>query len=210
MENKKENRAFNEMYIVAKKRLEGKSPIEIAKNSGAEFDEEKSILKIKSLDAIFELEYPTYDMKEKRDDWQILTLLHYLDLADNTSILSKQIKFGELKDGLIRGARFDKTVEAELERFLKNKDEKQVIEVFKSLDAEFIDSKADLSAVFYIYPYYPVTISVWFEDEEFPPTGKMFLDKTADHYLTIEDAVGVGELMIKIINERYKKLYCKK
>ena len=84
MENKKENRAFNEMYIAAKKRLEGKNPIEIAKNSGAEFDEEKSILKIKSLDAIFELEYPTYDMKEKRDDWQILTLLHYLDLADNT------------------------------------------------------------------------------------------------------------------------------
>ena len=198
------------MYIAAKKRLEGKNPIEIAKNSGAEFDEEKSILKIKSLDAIFELEYPTYDMKEKRDDWQILTLLHYLDLADNTPILSKQIKFGELKDGLIRGERFDKTVEVELERFLKNKDEKQVIEVFKSLDAKFIDSKADLSAVFYIYPYYPVTISIWFEDEEFPPTGKMFLDKTADHYLTIEDAVGVGELMIKIINERYKKLFCKK
>ena len=75
-------------------------------------------------------------MKEKRDDWQILTLLHYLDLADNTPILSKQIKFGELKDGLIRGARFDKTVEAELERFLKNKDEKQVIEVFKSLSIQ--------------------------------------------------------------------------
>lgn len=34
MENKKENRAFNEMYIAAKKRLEGKNPIEIAKNSG--------------------------------------------------------------------------------------------------------------------------------------------------------------------------------
>ncbi len=49
---------------------------------------------------------------------------------------------------------------------------KQVIEVFKSLDAKFIDSKADLSAVFYIYPYYPVTISIWFEDEEFPSTGK--------------------------------------
>ena len=31
MENKKENRAFNEMYIAAKKRLEGKNPIEIAK-----------------------------------------------------------------------------------------------------------------------------------------------------------------------------------
>ena len=206
MENKKENRAFNEMYIAAKKRLEGKNPIEIAKNSGAEFDEEKSILKIKSLDAIFELEYPTYDMKEKRDDWQILTLLHYLDLADNTLILSKQIKFGELKDGLIRGARFDKTVEVELERFLKNKDEKQVIEVFKSLDAKFIDSKADLSAVFYIYPYYPVTISVWFEDEEFPVSGKIFLQDHADHYLSVEDAVTVGEILLQKLSEAFSSL----
>ena len=57
MENKKENRAFNEMYIAAKKRLEGKNPTEIAKNSGAEFDEEKSILKIKSLDAILFLNF---------------------------------------------------------------------------------------------------------------------------------------------------------
>ncbi|MBU5337024.1 DUF3786 domain-containing protein [Intestinibacter bartlettii] len=210
MENKKENRAFNEMYIAAKKRLEGKDPKEIAKNAGVEFDEQTSTLKVKSLDRVVELEYPSYDMKEKRDDWQILTLLHYLDLADNTPILSKQIKFGELKDGLIRGARFDKTVEVELERFLKNKDEKQVIEVFKSLDAKFIDSKADLSAVFYLYPYYPVTINIWFEDDEFPATGKMFLDKTADHYLTIEDAVGVGELMIRVINQRYEELYCKK
>ena len=32
MENKKENRAFNEMYIDEKKRLEGKNPTEIAKN----------------------------------------------------------------------------------------------------------------------------------------------------------------------------------
>lgn len=207
---KKENRAFNEMYIAAKKRLEGKNPVEIAQNAGVEFDEEQSILKVKSLDSIFELEYPTYDMKEKGNDWHMLTLLHYLDLADNTPVLSKPIHFGELKDGLIRGTRFDKTMELELERFLKDKDEKQVIEVFKSLKGEFIDSKADLSAVFYIFPYYPVTISIWFEDEEFPATGKMFIDKTADHYLTIEDAVGVGEIMIKILNDRYNKLYCEK
>ena len=90
---------------------------------------------------------------------------------------------------------------------MKNKQPQEVIEVFKSLDGKIIDSKADLSAVFYIYPYYPVTLNIWFEDEEFPATGKIFLDKTADHYLTIEDAVGVGEIMLKAINDRYIKLY---
>ncbi|MDY5210919.1 DUF3786 domain-containing protein [Intestinibacter sp.] len=207
MSNKKENRAFNEMYIAAKKRLEGREPLEIAQNSGAEFDEKTSTIKIKSLDRIVEISYPTYDISENRDDWQVLTLLHYLDLADKTPVSYKLIHFGELKDGLIRGARFDKTAEFELERFLKNKQPQEVIEVFKSLDGKIIDSKADLSAVFYIYPYYPVTLNIWFEDEEFPATGKIFLDKTADHYLTIEDAVGVGEIMLKAINDRYIKLY---
>ena len=179
MENKKENRAFNEMYIAAKKRLEGKNPIEIAKNSGAEFDEEKSILKIKSLDAIFELEYPTYDMKEKRDDWQILTLLHYLDLADNTPILSKQIKFGELKDGLIRGARFDKTVEVELERFLKNKDEKQVIEVFRNqMDANLI----------------------------YVDASDRFLDKLKDINEPEEKRKVIGKEFIRVFEEEARKL----
>ncbi len=206
-QGKKENRAFNEMYIAAKKRLEGKSPVEIAKNAGVEFDEEKSVFKVKSLDEVIELSYPSYDISTEKNDWQILTILHYLDLADNTPVLSQPIHFGELKDGIIRGVRFDKTAELELERFLKNKQEDKIINVFKSLDGKIIDSKADLSVVFYLYPYYPVTLNIWFEDEEFPAEGKMFVDKTADHYLTIEDAVGVGELMLKVINDRYTELY---
>ena len=52
MEDKKINRAFNEMYIAARKRLENKSPLDIAKNTGVEFCEETSTFKIKSLDKI--------------------------------------------------------------------------------------------------------------------------------------------------------------
>ena len=40
MEDKKINRAFNEMYIAAKKRLDNKSPIDIANKAGIVFCED--------------------------------------------------------------------------------------------------------------------------------------------------------------------------
>ena len=37
---------------------------------------------------------------------------------------------------------------------------------------------------------------VWFADEEFPASGRLLLDESAPHYLTIEDAVTVGSLIL--------------
>ena len=130
MEDKKIYRAFNEMYIVAQKRLENRSPIDIAKKAGGVFCEDTSTLKIKSLDKTIELIYPSYEPKQKLEDWYILILLHYL-----------------------------------------------------------------------------VTLNIWFADEEFKVSGKMLVDKSADHYLTMEDSVMVGEFMLRCISERYKQLY---
>lgn len=70
-------------------------------------------------------------------------------------------------------------------------------EVCKELGAEFIESNADLCAVFSYLPLYPVTLKIWFADDEFPATGRLFLDKNADCHLTVEDAVTVGEVILK-------------
>lgn len=42
-------------------------------------------------------------------------------------------------------------------------------------------------------------INIWFEDEEFPASGKMLLDGSADHYLTVEDAVTAGTLVLELL-----------
>ena len=49
------------MYIAAKKRLDNKSPIDIANKAGIVFCEETSTLKVKSLDRTVELIYPSYE-----------------------------------------------------------------------------------------------------------------------------------------------------
>lgn len=55
--------------------------------------------------------------------------------------------------------------------------------------------------------HYLVTLNIWFADEEFKVSGKMLVDKSADHYLTMEDSVMVGEFMLRCISERYNQLY---
>ena len=38
-------------------------------------------------------------------------------------------------------------------------------------------------------------------DEEFPASGRLLLDSSADHYLTIEDAVTVAEILLEKIGQ---------
>ena len=66
----------------------------------------------------------------------------------------------------------------------------------RSLGAELLPSNADFCARFDFAPRYPIWLKVWFADEEFPASGRLLLDESAPHYLTIEDAVTVGSLIL--------------
>lgn len=200
--SKKENRAFIEMLLPAKERLRSKDPESIARNSGAVFDARDSVFRIKCLNQTIVIDYPSYHIDAELDEWFVLLLLHYLDLADGMPVTTQLVPFGGLKDGLIRGTKFDRTMDQGLSSFLAGKQPEQILEVCRALDAQVIDSRADICAVFPLFPNYPVTVNIWFADEEFPASGKMLLSKSADHYLTVEDAVVAGEMLLKILNER--------
>ena len=66
-----------------------------------------------------------------------------------------------------------------------------------ALGAELLPSNADLCARFPFLPRYPLWLRLWFGDEEFPASGRLFLDESAAHYLTVEDAVTVGGLLLE-------------
>ena len=123
-------------------------------------------------------------------------ILHYLALADGTAVSDQIITYGGLKEGLIRGTKFDHDMEKELRRFLNRKTPDSVRKICKALGAEFTDGNADLCAVFHFLPKYPVWLKVWFADEEFEASGKFYVSKSADHYLSMEDAVTVGEILL--------------
>ncbi|MDO5411469.1 MAG: DUF3786 domain-containing protein [Lachnospiraceae bacterium] len=196
-----ENRAFLEMLKPAVRRLQNRSALEIAQNAGIVFDERLSRFEISSLGQEIRIEYPSCKLSEELENWHTLILLHYLDMADGTPLSREWISFGNLRDGMIRGTKFDASAEAGLQKFLAGKSEAEIKKICEKLGADFPETKADLSAGFWLFPRYPVLLNIWLEDDEFPASGKMLVNKSADHYLTVEDAVTAGEVIIAKLYE---------
>ena len=198
------DRTYQNMLAAAKARLIGKDPYNIAEKAGVIFDEKKSCYLVPSLGKEYAITYPDYDCAGKLENWHHLVILHYLDLADGALPYGKLTSFANLKDGLIRGSKFDVTVETELQKLLNGKSPEHVEAACKALGGKIKKSKADLCVELPCLPMYPVTVNVWFADEEYPAVGKMLLDESADHYLTVEDAVTVGGLILERLAENLK------
>lgn len=195
----KNHRAFQQMLQPAKERIRLHAPEEIAKKSGAVFHETGSFFELQSLNQKIRITYPDCIFQPQIDEWHKLVILHYLDLADGTVVSSQMISFGALKDGLIRGSKFDRDTESMLQKLLGGKTQEQICEICKCLGAEFVKDRADMCAIFPFLPHYPVWLKIWLADEEFDVSGKLMISKSADHYLTVEDAVTVGEILLSLL-----------
>ncbi|MDO4622900.1 MAG: DUF3786 domain-containing protein [Eubacteriales bacterium] len=193
------NRAFQNMRQDALHMLEGKQPELIAKRAGVIYDAEKQEFLVPSLGKKYRFSFPGYEESEEMDTWHHLSVLHYLNLADGTPAAESPCSFGELPDGLVRGGKFDRTAAEALGRFLSRHTEAEVRARVLELGGEIIDGKADLSVRLPYLPQYPVFINIWFADEEFPASARMLVDKNSWHNFTIEDAVTVGEYILRVL-----------
>lgn len=191
-----DNRAFQQMLLSAKERICVHAPEEIAQKSGAVFQKDKSFFELQSLDQRIQIAFPECKFQPWIDKWQQLVILHYLDLADGTEVSPEMVSFGALKDGLIRGTKFDHDMERKLGGFLAGMTREQLCRVCERLGAQLVEERADLCAVFPFLPRYPIWLKVWFADDEFEASGKLLVSRSADHYLAIEDAVTLGELLL--------------
>lgn len=193
------NRAFSEMQKVAVDRLTGRDPDDIAFKAKVSFDREESCFVLSSLGKTITVRCPDYEMKPDIQQWQQLVILHYLDLADGTPLSDREIAFSQLRDGMVRGYDFDRRAEEAIRR-LGQRPEAQIRSLCAGLGASFIPSKADICAVFPFLPNYPITLNLWLKDDEFDASGRLLLNGSADHYLTVEDAVTAGSILLDALD----------
>ena len=191
------DRAYGEMFAAAKERLEKKDPAAVAQNTGAIWEPEASLLRLSTLGEEIAISWPTCTEEPQLENWHHLVLLHYLDLADGTPLAGRPMAMGEMKDGMIRGAKFDLTAERSFGRFLRGKNEEQILAVLESLGGTRCSGKGDITMKIPFFPMLPVYLNIWLADDEFPASGKMLVDASADHYMMIEDAVTVGEILFR-------------
>ncbi len=194
MEN---NRAFQEMFQAAKQMLSGKAPADMAGKAGVDFD--GASFHIPSMGKMLTFSYPEYICTAPIHDWHYLTVLHYLHLADGSPVTGEPMTMADMPAGLIRGTKYDRTVARALTGFLNGKTEAQVKALLQDLGGQFLPGKADLNVRLPFLPRFPLYLNIWFADEDFPPSARLLVDRCAEHYLTIEDAVSIGDVVMELL-----------
>lgn len=193
----RENRAFEQMRKVAVDWLSGRNPAEIARNAGLDFDEEVGCFTFTSLGEDVRVEYPSYRFEPALDEWRQLAILHVMKLADGAPLAGTWMPMGEMRDGMVRGGDFDRRCERAIRERLSRMPEGELEGRCRSLGGVAVESNADFAARIEFLPRCPLLLKLWRADEEFPASGKLLLDRSVDHYLTIEDAVTVGQLVME-------------
>ncbi len=193
----RENRAFLEMLKAAREWLAGRDPAQIAKRAGIAYNEKSKEFSLGSLGTELRVRYPDYETEPYVNEWQQLVILHYMKLADGTPLNGQWMTMGEIKDGLIRGGDFDRRCENVIRTRLSRIPEEELKEKCRAIGGQVTESNADFTVRFDFLPRYPLLLKLWFADEEFPASGKLLLDTSADHYLMIEDAVTVGQIIME-------------
>lgn len=189
------NQLFSNMHSAALIRLSDCTPEDICRRGNVSFS--KNEFRITSLGQNITITYPDYKFHPELPHWQTLTILHYLSSADGTPLSGNLISFSQHKDGLIRGSKFDRNAERIMETKLGMVSLEELSHRIQRLGGELLRGNADLFARFSYLPNYPVYLKLWLSDDEFPTSGRMFLDASAEHYLSIEDAVTIGELILE-------------
>lgn len=194
----KNNRMYEKMMRAARSWLDGKDPWQLAERAGVAFDGRQ--FRWNCLGTEITVSYPGYEIMPELSPWLPMVVLHYLNLADGTPLTGRWITFGQQKDGLIRGGGFDHLAETRIPQFLQSASLEEFAARCRHFGGIPVDGTADYSVVFTPMPRYPILLNLWMADEEFPASGKLLLDSSAEHYLTIEDSVALGETLLSLWN----------
>lgn len=191
---KSKDQLYSNMLQAALNHLKGRDPVEISRLANVAFDDNS--FHFNSLGQQITVSYPDYTITPELPQWHVFTILHYLAFADGMPLSGRQITFSQYKDGMVRGGGFDRDVENIIQKSSAHLSYDLLAKRSLSLGAEIVSSNADFCAKFQFMPNYPIWLKIWFADEEFPASGRMLLDSSAEHYLTIEDAVTAGPLIL--------------
>ncbi|MCL4516212.1 MAG: DUF3786 domain-containing protein [Firmicutes bacterium] len=116
-------------------------------------------------------------------------LLHYLATASGAPLSGKAISFKELWGGQIYIEPFNRRALNPMLKAFGTKSP-ELLEAARPLGGRKA-SQGDISVTVPVFPRVPVTLVFWEGDEEFPPSGTILFDNTANGYLPTEDLVYV-------------------
>ena len=197
------NRQYSELLSAARKKLEPCQARSIAERAGITYDEELNIWRFKSFGKEMVISCADCSTKTKTNMWQHLTVLQYLSAADGALPSEEWIAMAELPEGgLIRGASFDREINAIIAEKIGCHSSEQITEASAHLGGKLRENaRADLSFEFSFMPRYPMLFNFWHADEEFTASGKVLINAGVRQCLGTEAAGTAAVVLIKMLAE---------
>lgn len=195
------NQLETQMTRAALDSLIDRDPREIAEKAGAACMPGQ--LTLPFFGKTLTIRIPGWEISPALPFWERMAVLHYLACADGTPLTGRWMPFGQMPGGLARGGGIDRQWERKIAAWSALTPE--VLEgLCAGLGGETVPSPADAAWYLPVFPRFPVLLQAWFADEEFPASGRLLVEKSAGHYLTIEDAVVVSDMLLARLEENFE------
>jgi len=121
-------------------------------------------------------------------------ILHYLTRAKGTPIANRMISFKELPEGSNYFPTFsNRTVRPLLHHF--GQEPHQLVDAAEKLGGYKVDY-GDVAVTIKAFSHVPITLVLWWGDEEFAPSGSIIFDATIADYLSTEDITVLCETIV--------------
>ncbi|MFB6290280.1 MAG: DUF3786 domain-containing protein [Candidatus Bipolaricaulia bacterium] len=174
--------------------LKTEDPEEIAKKSGASFQEGE--IRLEMLGEEFLVKAPNYEVNKAGDsagDHLKELILNYLSLADYPCGSGDWIGFSEIPHGEFYSSNFKKNTESRLTRVFQNRRD-EFVRVAKDLSGEEIDM-GDSGFAFQALPGFKIAIVFWSGGDEFQDKVNVLFEKTATKCLSTEGLSILGKTL---------------
>ena len=200
MEN---NRQFELMRSAARQKLEGADPVHLSTLTGLCWD--GRTFDTETLGIPIRISWPECQISPALEMWHDLTILQYLANTKGTTLMGKFLALSEFHaGGLAKGTSFDRDNDRMISRIGLH-DPQAIREAAAKLGGTELYEKIRFVLFVFLLPHIPIKFNLWLPDEEFPASGKVLFDASAENDLQIEAAGTAAAICLSLWKEAYFK-----
>ncbi len=193
----KNNRQFELMRSAAIQKLQNTDPKRLSALTGLSWNGNE--FEAETLGIPIRINWPDCRIVPEVDMWHNLTILQYLANTEGITPTGKFIAMSDFHSGgLARGTSFDRENDRTISRIGQH-DPQLIRNAASKLGGVELDEKSDLTFLFSFLPKVPIKLNLWLADEDFPASGKVLFDASAEDNLQIEAAGTAAAICLSLL-----------
>lgn len=160
-----------------------------------------NLFETQTLGIPIKITWPACEISPKLGLWHDLTILQYIANTEGKKLTGYEITLSAFSSGgLVRGASFDREYDSII-RKIGEKPLQTIRKAGEQLGGIELNDKSDLCFRFSFLPRLPIKLNLWLEDEDFPASGKLLFDSSAQLDFGVEAAGTAAGILLQLLKQ---------